>query len=73
MLEDPRKPNKYSHAGDEPFEDWLSGGNRNLPLQHRYPGMTAFQRFIIALLFFFVVAILGILVLTVFQKVVPGL
>ena len=34
-------------------------------------GMTAFQRFIIALVFFLMVAIIGVFLLIVFQKVMP--
>jgi len=34
-------------------------------------GMSAFQRFIVALVFFLMVAIIGIFLLVVFQKVMP--
>jgi hypothetical protein len=41
--------------------------------ERRFLGMTAFQRFFIALMMLFIICILGSFVLVVVEKVVPGI
>ena len=41
--------------------------------ERRFFGMTAFQRFFIALMMLFIICILGSFVLVVVEKVVPGI
>ncbi|KAF0109717.1 MAG: Uncharacterized protein FD147_2094 [Chloroflexi bacterium] len=70
MLDDLRNSAESAFIEEDPLDNALfenAGKSQKGPLL----GMTAPQRFIIALFVFLMVAILGVFVLIVFQKVYP--
>jgi hypothetical protein len=54
-------------------DDELPPNPRTHYRERRFLGMTAFQRFFIALMLLFIICILGSFFLVVAQKVVPGI
>lgn len=70
MLDDLRNSAGSGYIEEDPLDDSVfeNAGKRK---KGPFLGMTAPQRFIIALFLFLMIAILGIFVLIVFQKVYP--
>ncbi len=68
MFEDFRKRMDEAHSPDDPSKSLLEGKTR--PTGH-FLGMTAIQRFFIALMLLAMVIILGVLFLLVTSKIVP--
>jgi len=70
MLDDLR--NSVNNAYEEELieEERIRDGKYTIE-RPPFLGMSAFQRFIVALVFFLMVAIIGIFLLIVFQKVMP--
>lgn len=68
MLDDLRNSADSSFFEEDPLEQPVEKPERRFR-QGEFLGMTAAQRFIIALFLFFMVAILGVFLLIVYQKV----
>lgn len=70
MLDDLRNSAGAGYEEEEVLDDSVYE-NAGKPQRNSILGMTAGQRFVIALFLFFMVAILGVFVLIVFQKIYP--
>ena len=72
MIDDLRNAAGSGFEDENPLDDTVYE-NAGKPERTPFLGMTAGQRFVIALFVFFMVAILGIFILIVFQKIYPPL
>jgi hypothetical protein len=70
MLDDLRNSAGSGYIEEDPLDDTLYE-NAGKPEKRSFLGMTAGQRFVIAFFVFLMVAILGVFVLIVFQKIYP--
>ncbi|HNR03169.1 MAG TPA: hypothetical protein PKK59_11605 [Anaerolineaceae bacterium] len=70
MLDDLRNSVNSAYEEEQMEEERIRDGRYAIE-RRPFLGMTAFQRFIISLVFFLMVAIIGIFLLIVFQKVMP--
>ena len=70
MIDDLRNSASSDYVEEDPLTDDIFK-DVNEKEEKRFMGMTAAQRFVIALFVFFMVAILGVFVLIVFQKIYP--
>ncbi|HNS06414.1 MAG TPA: hypothetical protein PKZ26_00020 [Anaerolineaceae bacterium] len=70
MLDDLRNSVNSAYEEELIEEEHIRGGRYTIE-RPPFLGMSPFQRFIVALVFFLMVAILGILLLVVFQKIMP--
>jgi hypothetical protein len=70
MLDDLRNSVEKEYVEEDPLDDAVYE-NAGKPERTPFLGMTAGQRFVIAFFVFLMVAILGVFVLIVFQKIFP--
>ncbi len=70
MLDDLRNSAEQGYTEEEPLDDTVFE-NAGKPDKKPFLGMTAGQRFVVAFFVFLMVAILGIFILIVFQKIYP--
>jgi hypothetical protein len=70
MLDDLRNSAEESFIEEDPLSD-IDYENAGKPDKKPFLGMTAGQRFVIAIFVFLMVAVLGVFVLIVFQKIYP--
>lgn len=70
MLDDLRSSVNNAYEEELLEEEHIRDGKYNIQ-RPPFLGMTAFQRFIISLVFFLMIAIIGIFLLVVFQKIMP--
>jgi hypothetical protein len=72
MLDDLRNSAGSGYVEEDPLDDAIFE-NAGKPEKKSFLGMTAGQRFVIAFFLFLMIAILGVFVLIVFQKIYPPL
>lgn len=70
MLDDLRSSAESGYVEEDPLDDSIYE-NAGKPKKKAFLGMTAGQRFVVAFFVFLMVAILGIFVLIVFEKIYP--
>jgi hypothetical protein len=70
MLDDLRSSAESGYVEEDPLDDSIYE-NAGKPEKKAFLGMTAGQRFVVAFFVFLMVAILGIFVLIVFEKIYP--
>lgn len=70
MLDDLRNSAGSGYVEEEPLDEAIYE-NAGKPEKKPFLGMSAGQRFVIALFIFMMVAILGVFILIVFQKIYP--
>ncbi len=70
MLDDLRNSAGSGYVEEDPLDEAVFESAAK-PQKKQFLGMSAGQRFVIAFFFFLVVAILGVFVLIVFQKIYP--
>jgi len=72
MLNEPGYPQQEPTAKKRPSDPY-AWEEKAYPRRKQFLGMSAFQRFIVALVLFLLIAIVGIFLLIAFQKIVPPL
>lgn len=70
MLDDLRNSAGSGYVEEDPLDDAIFE-SASKPEKRQFLGMSAGQRFVIAFFVFLVVAILGVFILIVFQKIYP--